>query len=89
MSQESESLVLISLEQARASIHSHNLHLSNICIFFIDKKQYIDQKSQEVPKSAQEVNKKEPKGACEEPTNPNKKLTTLPTLIKYKPISIN
>ena len=40
--------------------------------FLIDKKQYIDQKNQEVPKGTQEVNKKEPEGACEEPTNPQK-----------------
>ena len=45
--------------------------LSNF-FFLIGKKQYIDQKNQEVPKNTQEVNKKEPDGACEEPTNPNK-----------------
>ena len=29
---------------------------------YIDKKQYIEQNNQEVPKSIQEVNKREPKG---------------------------
>ena len=39
-------------------------------LFFINKKQYIDQKNQEVPKSTQEVKKREPKGNKKETKPP-------------------
>ena len=58
---------------------STNLGIFSNIYLFINKKQYIEQKNQEVPKSKYAGSEREPKGAKEEPTKPDKKQTTLPT----------